>query len=220
MARILITGANRGIGLALATLYKKRGDDVVAAVRTATPELVALGVTVHTGIDVTKDADLLRLLEAERGKPVDVLVANSGVLRNEGIDSLDAASIREQFEVNALGALRTVALLRPLLQKGSKVGLVTSRMGSVTDNTSGGMYGYRMSKAALNMAGMSLAHDLAPDGIAVALLHPGYVRTDMTGGNGHLTPTESAEGLIARLDGLDLQGTGKFLHQNGEELPW
>ena len=110
--------------------------------------------------------------------------------------------------------------LLPHLHTGAKVVIVTSRMGSVADNTSGGMYGYRMSKAAVNMAGMSLSRDLKGKGIAVALLHPGYVRTDMTGGNGFISAEESARGLITQIERLDIQTTGSFWHCNGEELPW
>jgi NAD(P)-dependent dehydrogenase (short-subunit alcohol dehydrogenase family) len=93
-------------------------------------------------------------------------------------------------------------------------------MGSVADNTSGGMYGYRMSKAALNMAGASLAKDLAGQGVSVVLLHPGYVRTDMTSGNGNITPDEAARGMIQRIDALTPADSGAFYHQNGERLPW
>ena len=122
--------------------------------------------------------------------------------------------------INALGPLRCVTAFRNRLEKGAKVGLITSRMGSIADNTSGGMYGYRMSKAALNMAGVSLAHDLKPRGIAVALLHPGHVQTDMVGHTGNVTPDEAAKGLIGRMDALTLSNSGTFWHQNGERLPW
>ncbi len=93
-------------------------------------------------------------------------------------------------------------------------------MGSITDNGSGGMYGYRMSKAAANAAGKSLARDLAPRGVAVVILHPGHVQTRMTGGNGDVTPDVAAAGLIARIDELSLERSGRFMHANGEELPW
>jgi NAD(P)-dependent dehydrogenase (short-subunit alcohol dehydrogenase family) len=106
------------------------------------------------------------------------------------------------------------------LQPGAKIGIVTSRMGSVGDNTSGSYYGYRMSKAAVNAAGKSLAMDLKERGIAVALLHPGYVRTEMVGGGGDVEPEQAAAGLIARLDELTLDTTGGFWHANGEALPW
>ena len=93
-------------------------------------------------------------------------------------------------------------------------------MGSVADNTSGGMYGYRMSKSAANMLGQSLSVDLKPMGVAVAILHPGYVRTGMTGGRGYIEPEESAEGLIARIQELTVETSGGFWHTNGEDLPW
>jgi NAD(P)-dependent dehydrogenase (short-subunit alcohol dehydrogenase family) len=116
--------------------------------------------------------------------------------------------------------LRTAAALRSHLASPSKLALITSRMGSIGDNTSGGSYGYRMSKAALNAAGRSLAHDLRGQGVAVVLLHPGYVRTDMTGGSGQVGPSEAARMLIERIDHLTIDQTGSFWHANGEVLPW
>ncbi len=145
---------------------------------------------------------------------------NAGVLTRETLADLSADRIRWQFEVNALAPLRTVAALRSRLVPGAKVGILTSRMGSVSDNTSGSMYGYRMSKAAVNAAGKSLSVDLHADGVAVALLHPGYVRTAMTGGNGYVDADHAAGGLIARLDELTLETTGRFWHADGPELPW
>jgi NAD(P)-dependent dehydrogenase (short-subunit alcohol dehydrogenase family) len=106
------------------------------------------------------------------------------------------------------------------MSKGSKVALVSSRVGSLADNTSGGMYAYRMSKTALNMAGVSLAKDLATRGILVVLLHPGFIRTDMTGGAGNDDPPIAAKGLLARIDSLTPETSGHFYHANGQELPW
>jgi NAD(P)-dependent dehydrogenase (short-subunit alcohol dehydrogenase family) len=217
MATVVVTGANRGIGLELAKAFKARGDDVIGACRRPSEQLKALGVRIET-LDVTDDASVAAF--AERVDGVDVLVNNAGVLSQETLGSLDVDAIRRQFEVNALGPLRVTAALRPKLKKGSKVAIVTSRMGSIADNTSGSMYGYRMSKAAVNMAGKSLAQDLKGDEVAVALLHPGFVRTEMTGGNGMVDPDESARGLVARIDALDLEHTGTFWHANGEQLPW
>ena len=122
--------------------------------------------------------------------------------------------------MNALGALRTVHALLPRLHEGSKIALITSRMGSIADNGSGAYYGYRMSKAALNAAGKSLALDLKARGVAVALLHPGMVRTEMTGGHGNLGPEEAAAQLVQRIEALSLENTGTFWHANGEVLPW
>jgi len=217
--RILITGANRGIGLALAKQLKQRGDEVIATARSTTAPLGDLGVRVETGVDVTDTRSLHALATRLEGTTLDWLVCNAGLLEADGFP-MDEAAIRRQLEVNALGPLRTVSALAARLAKGAKVALITSRMGSLADNTSGGMYGYRMSKAALNMAGRSLAHDLRPRGIAVALLHPGYVRTDMTRGSGVIEPAEAARGLVARIDALTLENSGTFWHQNGEELPW
>jgi len=106
------------------------------------------------------------------------------------------------------------------LKAGAKIALVTSRMGSIADNDSGGSYGYRMSKAALNAAGVSLARDLQARGIAVAILHPGYVRTDMTGHSGLIDVDEAVNGLLERIDELNLDNSGSFWHRNGELLPW
>ena len=151
---------------------------------------------------------------------LDCLIANAGILRGDSLEALDWDSVQEQIEVNALGPLRTVKALLPNLAQGAKLALITSRMGSIADNSSGGYYGYRMSKAALNAAGVSLARDLAPKKIAVAILHPGYVRTDMTGNHGNVTPEEAAKQLLARIDALTVQSSGTFWHANGEVLPW
>ena len=151
---------------------------------------------------------------------LDILINNAGILRGDSIDRLQVSDIQEQFSVNALGPLLVTHALLSKLSSGSKVVIVTSRMGSIADNTSGRMYGYRMSKAAVNMAGKSLALDLAPKGIAVALLHPGYVRTDMTGGNGYISTAESARGLIAQIERLNMETTASFWHCNGDSLPW
>ena len=106
------------------------------------------------------------------------------------------------------------------MSQGSKVGIITSRMGSIADNDSGGSYAYRMSKAAVNAAGKSLSIDLKPKGIAVAILHPGWVRTDMTGHGGLIDADESAKGLLDRMAELNLDNSGTFWHMNGEVLPW
>lgn len=220
MATVCITGANRGIGLEFARQFSERGDEVVAACRTASEGLADLGVRVVDGVDVTDDVAVGRLVDSLNGTPVDILVNNAGLLSDESLDDLDFDRMRRQFEINSLGPLRVTAALRRNLGAGSKVAIVTSRMGSIEDNTSGGRYGYRMSKAAVNMAGRSLTHDLRPDGIAVVILHPGFVRTEMTGNTGLIDPPESAAGLIARIDELTLETSGGFRHANGELLPW
>ena len=219
MATILITGANRGIGLELATRLSDRGDTVIAACRGASPELRELGIEIIEGIDVGSDESVQSLADALKGRCLDWLVNNAGILERTSLDHLDFVSMERQFRINSLGPLRVTAALQGNLKKGSRVFIVTSRMGSVDDNTSGGSYGYRMSKAAVNMAGKSLSVDLADEGIAVFLMHPGWVSTEMTGGTG-IPVSESAEGLIRTMDGLGMEKTGTFWHQEGYELPW
>ena len=216
----LVTGANRGIGLELCRLLVGRGDRVIAACRSVSNELNALDVQVEEGVDVTSEDSVAHLVRRLGGQSIDLLINNAGILSSESLTGMDFEAVRWQFEVNAMGPLRVTHALLPQIGPGAKVGIVTSRMGSITDNTSGSRYGYRMSKAAVNMAGVSLAHDLRERGVSVALLHPGFVATDMTGGRGNVEPAEAAAGLLARLDDLSLESTGGFWHANGEALPW
>lgn len=219
LKKILITGANRGIGLELCRQLLARGDEVIAVCRRVSDELMALNLRVIEGVDVSSD-ESIRGLQNESGlEGLDWLINNAGILSVENLDSLDFAAMERQFRVNALGPLRVTAALLPKLGAGAKIGIITSRMGSVEDNTSGGYYGYRMSKAAVNMAGMSLARDLQQSGVAVALLHPGMVATEMTGGRG-ISPEQSVSGLIQRMDALNMAQTGNFWHAEGEQLPW
>lgn len=220
MARIVVVGANRGIGLELARQWHERGETVFAVCRNSSAELDTMGVEVLTGVDIRSDDSVRLLGEKLGGEPIDVLAITAGILRHESLGALDYESIGEQFEVNAVGPLRVVAALRKQLGAGSKVAVLTSRMGSIADNSSGSYYGYRMSKAALNAAAVSLARDLGGSGVAVAILHPGYVQTGMTGYSGDATAAESAARLIARVDELSMDNTGTFWHANGEILPW
>lgn len=221
MATIVISGANRGIGLELTKQLAERGEHVVALCRRASRELEAVdGVDVQAGVDVAEQAAVDELAERLSGTQIDILINNAGILSQESLDDLDMDRIRRQFEVNTLGPLRLTAALRPALRDGGKVAIVSSRVGSLADNGSGGNYGYRISKAAVNMVGVNLAHDLKPRGIAVVLLHPGYVRTDMTSGAGQVEPADAAAGLIERIDALTLEQTGTFWHAKGEPLPW
>lgn len=220
MATALVTGANRGIGLSFVKLLKARGDHVVAACRRESPELDELGAEVASGVDVTSDKSLNLLAEKLKGRRLDLLINNAGLLSHEAFPKLDFAAIQRQMEVNAYGPLRVTAKLADLLGPGSKVALITSRMGSIADNGSGGYYGYRMSKAALNAAGKSLSIDLAASGVAVAILHPGYVKTDMTGHGGNVAPDDAARDLLKLIDALSLETSGSFWHANGEILPW
>jgi len=222
MAKVLITGANRGIGLALTQHYVARGDEVIGVCRAPSSALEKSGARVIGQVDVTEHASLEALAAALQGEHIDVLINNAGVLRPTRFEDLENQldAFRLQFEVNSLSPLRVTRALRRRLADSAKVAIITSRMGSIADNGSGGQYGYRMSKAAVNMAGSCLAHEFKDDNIAVALLHPGYVRTDMTGHTGHIDPDESAAGLIARIDALTVANSGGFWHANGEKLTW
>jgi NAD(P)-dependent dehydrogenase (short-subunit alcohol dehydrogenase family) len=220
MGTVLVTGSNRGIGLELCRHFKNRGDSVIAVCRTPSPELDALGVRVVAGIDVTQPASVQELARSLEGIRLDVVVNNAGILGAETLGEIDYDAVRRQIDANAIGPLRLTEALIPFLARGARVALVTSRMGSIADNGSGGMYGYRMSKAALNMAGTSLAIDLAPKGVTVVILHPGFVRTGMTGNQGSVNAEDAAAQLIARIDEATPATSGRFVHANGEPLPW
>ena len=217
---VVITGANRGIGLSFCRLYKSRGYRVYAACRSASTALEQLGVHVIDGVDVSQSSSIEKLTTVMAGVSIDLLINNAGVLRRESLGEIDYDIIREQFEINALGPLRVTEALLANFSADAKLALITSRMGSIADNSSGGRYGYRMSKAALNSAGVSLANDLKHRGIAVAILHPGLVGTDMISGQGDISPDQAAKQLAQRIDQLNLQTSGTFWHSNGEVLPW
>lgn len=220
MGVAVVTGANRGIGLELARQLNDRAASVVAVCRRRSLGLDSLGIRVESGIDLTEPAAWTNLAERLEHDDIDLLIQNAGVLLADSLETVDADEVRAQLELNAIAPLFLTRALLPRLRAGAKVALITSRMGSIGDNGSGGYYGYRMSKAALNAAGVSLAHDLKPRGVAVVILHPGSVRTEMTHGHGMIDVGESARGLLLRIDELRLDTTGRFLHQNGEVLPW
>ena len=220
MATVVITGANRGVGLALCAFYSDRGDTVIALCRESSPALEALDVEVHDDADVCDPHAMARIAAALYGRRVDILINNAGVLARDDFDELDLDAIQWQFETNTLGPLIVTDALRSLLANGSKLVIITSILGSIAENETGGMYGYRISKAAANMAGVSLARDLEEDGIAVMLMHPGYVATDMTSFQGTVTPEHAAKGIIARVDTLTMADTGSFWHAEGRRLDW
>lgn len=217
---IVITGANRGIGLAMTAICAARGDKVFAVCRKSSTALNSLNVNIVEGVDVSNESSITLLKQQLHGETIDCLINNAGILRDENLQHLDTATINEQFQVNALAPLVVTHALLSNLSSGSKVALITSRMGSIADNTSGGRYGYRMSKAALNAAGMSLAQDLKADNIAVGIYHPGYVQTDMVNNSGDIPASEAASRLLGLIDNLSLVETGVFKHSNGEVLPW
>lgn len=219
----LITGSNRGIGLELCTQLKQRGFDVIATCRQSSTALKELDIEVIENVEVSDPKSLAALVSTLAGRQIDWLINNAGIADGIAMDELNEQTItscKRMYEVNSLGPLLTTQALVANLTEGSKVGIITSRMGSIDDNDSGGSYGYRMSKAAVNAAGKSLSIDLKPKGIAVAILHPGYVRTDMTGHNGLIDTDESVSGLLQRMAELTLDTSGSFWHTNGDLLPW
>jgi NAD(P)-dependent dehydrogenase (short-subunit alcohol dehydrogenase family) len=220
MKTALITGANRGIGLELAKQLQQKNYHVIAAVRNSSNDLANLNCQIETNFDVANQQSVQQLATKLENLSLDLIIQNAGILEGMGLEDINYDAMRRQYEINTLGPLRVTESFLPHLKQGSKVAIITSRMGSMADNSSGGQYGYRVSKAAVNMVGRSLAEDLKPQGIAVALLHPGYVRTGMTGNNGLINTDESAKGLIKRIDELNLDNTGGFWHTDGTELPW
>ena len=200
---------------------KGRGDDVIATCRSSSAELDDLDVRVESGVDVTSGESVLQLRNKLDGIKLDCLIQNAGIAEFNSLSGLDPESVIRQFEVNALSPLCFSQAMLGNMGKGSKIALITSRMGSIEDNTSGGSYGYRMSKVALCMAGKSLSIDLKPKGISVAILHPGLVSTRMTGFTpSGITPEQSVNGLLSIIDLLTLENSGTFWHSNGEILPW
>jgi len=221
MSNFLITGSNRGIGLELCKQISSRGDEVIATCREASTELKDLGVRVEENIDISSEDSITYLRQKLSGIKLDCLIHNAGIYEFNSINDLDKQSILRQFVVNALSPLSMTRSLKGLLNKSSKIGFITSRMGSIGDNSSGSSYGYRMSKVALSMAAKSLSIDLLKEDIYVAILHPGLVSTRMTSftKNG-ISTEESASGILKRIDSLNKHNSGTFWHTNGEILPW
>jgi NAD(P)-dependent dehydrogenase (short-subunit alcohol dehydrogenase family) len=217
---VLVTGANRGIGLELSRQFKASGAEVIAVCRTAGSKLSGLGVELREDVDVSSPKDVEALAAGLEGRSIDWIVNNAGILESDSLENLDFDSIERQFRVNTLGPLRVATALLDNLSNGSRIFVITSAMGSIGDNTSGGYYGYRISKAGVNMAFKSLSEDLRDRGIGVFMLHPGFVATDMTSHRGEVAAEDSARGLIQRMHELDIGSTGTFRHARGHDLTW
>ena len=226
MATCLVIGADRGIGLSLCRQLAARGDTVVSVCLGRGEAYDGAGIDAITGIDVTSGDDIASMAAAlaARSDRIDWLIHVAGVLGLDELGSIDYDDVRRQIEINAIGPLRAVEAALPYLSANAKVGVVTSRVGSLSDNGSGQMYAYRISKAGASMVALNLHHDLSKRGIAVAALHPGMVATDLTrdipGDFQYIAPDKAAAGLIRRMDILDLEISGRFWHANGEELAW
>jgi NAD(P)-dependent dehydrogenase (short-subunit alcohol dehydrogenase family) len=221
MATILITGANRGIGLELARQYDAEGYEVIRAMRGVDKADPLFGTTV--ALDVTDDESVAKMAAGLGDKPIDLLIANAGIIGPERQSStdMDFPGFLHTLDANVLGPLRVIQALLPNLRgaPGARVAVVSSRMGSMALTHSGSV-AYRASKAAVNKVVQCLATDLAGEGIAVASLHPGWVRTDMGGQGADIDVTTSASGIRRVLDGLSTGNSGKFWAYDGEELAW
>lgn len=219
MPTVLVTGANRGLGLEFVKQYAAEGWRVIATCRDPdeAEELKAVeGEVEIEKLDVA-DREALDSFAARLDGPLDLLILNAGVGR---ADPLTAEKWLHVLAVNAVAPTLIARALAGKMAEGAKIAAITSKMGSIADNGSGGGYAYRSSKAALNAAMKSLAIDLKPRGIPVLLLHPGWVRTRMGGPNGLIDPPESIAGMRRRIEELTLESSGRFSDYKGEEIPW
>ncbi len=217
---VVVTGANRGIGLSFCKYFHSCGKNVIGVCRKSSADLEKVADKIICDVDIANHSACEILFKKLSQTRIDILINNAGILLNEQLGNIDFNSIEKQVNANAIGSLRVTEGLINNLCKNSKVALITSRMGSIADNSSGGRYGYRMSKAALNAAGKSLAIDLKPKKIFLGIYHPGFVKTEMTAGNGNVEPDEAAQRIALLIDKLDHTNSGKFWHSNGEILPW
>lgn len=222
----LVTGASRGIGLEMVRALRARGDSVIATVRSeAAAQVVgALGARVER-LDVSDMQSISTLGRALAGVPIDVLCNNAGISsESKQLSTLSSADLYRVMMVNAIAPVLVSQAVLPNLRLagGGKRAVVhiSSQLGSITNNSGGSSYGYRASKAALNQFGRCMANELKGEGIAVGMIHPGWVRTDMGGPEAPLDPKQSAAMVIAVIDNLTVQTTGRFWNYDGSNLPW
>ncbi len=228
MSHVLITGANRGIGLALVQQYLHNGDQVSATYRLASGAQKLLELTEQYPnltlycMDIT-DYDEIASSVCEIGS-IDILINNAGYYgpKGYGFGNTDVNEWRKALEVNTIAPLKLVELLYEKLESatGKTIVCISSKVGSIAENTSGGGYIYRSSKAALNSVVKSLHNDLSEQGYKVAALHPGWVQTEMGGPNALISTDESAEALFKLISTLTPEQSGGFFNYDGSELPW
>lgn len=221
---VLITGANRGLGLEFARQYAADGWHVIGTARkpAAADDLNALSVEVAQ-LDVADPDSIAALAASLEGRPIDMLINNAGIFpRVNKIEEIDFDAYSRTLEVNTVGPVRVTRALLPHLRMGDRKTVVniTSRLGSIELNNSGVFYGYRESKSALNMFTKTLALELKPEGFTCLTIHPGWVQTDMGGANANLTPEESISGMRATIEKLGTEDSGTYWSYAGEEVPW
>jgi NAD(P)-dependent dehydrogenase (short-subunit alcohol dehydrogenase family) len=216
MATVLITGANRGIGLELARQYSAEGWDVIATARRSSPELDALGVTVRP-LDLA-DADAVAAFALDR--PLDLFIANAGTSEPKETQGADnARGWQTMMMVNVIAPFQLGHALLANMGGGGKMIAISSGMGGIADNR-GGWVPYRTSKAALNMAWSCLALEAKPRGVTAVAFSPGWVKTDMGGAGAEITPQESVSDMRRLIDRLTIKDSGRFLRRDGSEVPW
>ncbi len=221
---VVVTGANRGLGLEFARQFALAGAKVIGTARRpeAAKELRALGVGIEE-LDVADSRSVARFAARISDRPVDILINNAGIgSRLIALGDVDVDAIERYFQVNVLGPMRVTQALLPSLRKGDRKLIVniSSNLASIERNIRGGAYGYRESKVALNMFTRTLAAELRPEGFVCIVVSPGWVRTDMGGPRAPLSPAESIGGMIELLHGLKPHDTGRFFDYRGEEIPW
>ncbi len=221
---VLVTGANRGLGLEFARQYAADGWRVIACCRNPkdTPELKKIKAEVH-GLDVTSQDSIQHLAKALNGTPVDVLINNAGLHGDRRMfGETDVTLWKQIFEVNTIAPVQilTALLENVAASHHKKVVNISSKVGSIGDNPSGGSYAYRSSKTALNMAMANAAHELKSRGITILLIHPGWVQTDMGGPGAPVSIEQSIAGVRRIIDKATLAETGHFYDYTGKQLPW
>lgn len=231
MQTSLVIGASRGLGRGFVEQLLARGDHVLATVRKEA-DAEELGELPNQGgrleifqLDVADAASRAAFIDELGDRPIDLLIHNAGIYGTKGLapGQLPEDEWLDVLHVNSVAPLMVAQALLPNLRASegpATIAFLTSKMGSIGDNGSGGSYLYRSSKAALNAAGYSLALDLAGDDIAVVLLHPGWVATDMGGEQAPLDVQQSVEGMIARIGETDASNSGRFVDYAGESIPW
>ena len=194
-----------------------------AGLEAVSQEIREAGYPVQSWVlDLTDRDGIVRVVQeiASHFGGIDIVINNAGIFCNETLDNFNDETILKQFQVNSIAPLLLSQQLLGALKDGGKIAMITSRMGSISDNSSGSYYGYRMAKAALNAGSMSLAKDLAPRKISVGIYYPGYVQTEMVSYGGDISPDEAARRLSGLISELSPANSGKFYHSNGSELPW
>lgn len=228
MKTILITGANRGIGLEFVKQFSKKGHRIIACCRApekaAALQAIAQKQTVEIhGLDVNRDESIANLVTQLGSTKIDLLINNAGIYGlRRGLGELDYEVWQNVFLTNTLGPIRVTEALvnKDCLEKGALLVYITSKMGSIADNSSGGAIVYRSSKAALNAAVKSVSHDLSGVGIHAMLLHPGWVQTDMGGPNALITTEESVSNMCRVIESFTPAMNGKFLNYDGKDISW